>query len=48
MIAWPESLRNLSQFDPVLVIPGHGDQFDPGNIEETIQLLEAREIEGAW
>ncbi len=43
--AWPDSLRNLSQFDSVLVIPGHGNRFDPGNIEETIQLLEAGEFE---
>lgn len=37
--AWPDSVRNLSQFDFDLLVPGHGDRLDAGLIEHTIDLL---------
>jgi metallo-beta-lactamase class B len=41
--AWPVSLKSLEQFDADLVIPGHGDNFSPANIDETIEALENME-----
>jgi glyoxylase-like metal-dependent hydrolase (beta-lactamase superfamily II) len=38
---WPDSVRNLSQFDFDLLVPGHGDRLDPGLLEHTIDLLTA-------
>jgi metallo-beta-lactamase class B len=38
--AWPESVRNLSQFDFDILVPGHGDRLDPGSVEHTLKLLE--------
>ncbi|MBN1120001.1 MAG: MBL fold metallo-hydrolase [Anaerolineae bacterium] len=38
--AWPVSLKSLEQFDADLAIPGHGDNFNPENIAETIEALE--------
>lgn len=37
--AWPQSVRNLSRFDFDVLVPGHGDRFDPGLIEHTLNLL---------
>lgn len=39
VVAWPESVRNLSRFDFSLLVPGHGDRLDPGLLEHTIDLL---------
>jgi len=40
--AWPASVRNLSQFEFEIVIPGHGERFDPGLIDHTLALLEGQ------
>lgn len=37
--AWPESVSRLSQFDFDILIPGHGERFDPALLEETLTLL---------
>lgn len=37
--AWPESVRDLAQFDFDVLVPGHGDRLDPGLLEHTIDLL---------
>ena len=39
MEAWPDSVRNLSQFDFDVLVPGHGERLDPGLLEHTIDLL---------
>jgi hypothetical protein len=36
---WPESVRDLSQFDFAMLVPGHGDRLDPGLLEHTLDLL---------
>jgi metallo-beta-lactamase class B len=36
---WPEAVRKLLQFDAEFVVPGHGERFDPGIIQHTIDLL---------
>jgi metallo-beta-lactamase class B len=37
--AWPDSVRNLEQFDFEILVPGHGERLDPGLIEHTLNLL---------
>jgi metallo-beta-lactamase class B len=37
--AWPESVRDLAQFDFDVLVPGHGDRLDPGLLAHTIDLL---------
>ena len=39
LIAWPESVRNLKQFEFDILVPGHGERLDPGLIEHTLDLL---------
>ena len=36
---WPLAVRKLEQFDVDIVVPGHGDRFDAGLIQHTIDLL---------
>lgn len=38
--AWPDSVARLKQFEFEILVPGHGDRFDPGLLEHTIDLLE--------
>ena len=40
LLAWPQSVRNLLQFDAGTVVPGHGDRHEPILIHETIRLLD--------
>ncbi|MFN2153249.1 MAG: metallo-beta-lactamase [Anaerolineales bacterium] len=40
--AWPASVRNLSQFEFEIVVPGHGERLDPGLIDHTLALLEGQ------
>jgi metallo-beta-lactamase class B len=40
-MAWPESVRDLARFDFDVLVPGHGERFDPGLLEHTINLLVA-------
>jgi metallo-beta-lactamase class B len=37
---WPQSVRDLAQFEFDILVPGHGDRFDPGLIQHTLDLLE--------
>ena len=37
--AWPASVRDLTQFDFDVLVPGHGDRLDPGLLEHTLDLL---------
>lgn len=39
LAAWPESIRNLYQFDFEMVVPGHGDRLDSNLLEHTLDLL---------
>ena len=36
---WAQSLKNLSRFDPLWVVPGHGHRFDPGLLSDARKLL---------
>lgn len=42
MVAWPESVRKLKRFDVEIVVPGHGERFDPQLIEHTVGILSKR------
>lgn len=37
--AWPDSVRNLAQFEFDILVPGHGDRYDPGLLDHTLDLL---------
>jgi metallo-beta-lactamase class B len=39
MAAWPDSVRGLERFDVEVVVPGHGERFDPQLIAHTLELL---------
>lgn len=41
LAAWPDALRRIAQFNPEVLIPGHGDRFDPALIDHTLDLLAA-------
>jgi len=36
---WGDSIRDLRRFTPKVVIPGHGDRYDPGLLDHTLKLL---------
>lgn len=40
LAAWPESLRNLEQFEFEILVPGHGERIDPNLLDHTINLLD--------
>jgi glyoxylase-like metal-dependent hydrolase (beta-lactamase superfamily II) len=39
LAAWPEAMRRIASFDLEVLIPGHGDRFDPALIDHTLDLL---------
>ncbi len=39
MAKWPSSVRKLRAMKAAWVIPGHGERFDPGLIEHTLEVL---------
>jgi len=39
MDAWPDSVRRLKQFECDVLVPGHGDRYDPGLLDHTLALL---------
>jgi glyoxylase-like metal-dependent hydrolase (beta-lactamase superfamily II) len=39
--AWPKSVRKLERFEIEVLVPGHGDRFDLGLLNHTIDVLEA-------
>jgi metallo-beta-lactamase class B len=39
MKKWPDAIRNLQKYSTDVIVPGHGDRFDPGLIQHTLDLL---------
>ena len=39
LAAWPESVLKLEQFQYDILVPGHGERFDPSLLEHTLKLL---------
>jgi metallo-beta-lactamase class B len=37
--AWPDSVRKLARFEFDILVPGHGDRFDPELLDHTLDLL---------
>ena len=42
LAAWPDSVRQLQQFDYKILVPGHGSRLDPELIDHTLSLLAAQ------
>ncbi|MBN1429555.1 MAG: MBL fold metallo-hydrolase [Anaerolineae bacterium] len=40
MQAWPLSIRKLEQFNCDILVPGHGDRYDPELLRNTLDTLE--------
>lgn len=36
---WPEAVKFLQKYPVDVVVPGHGDRFDPGLLQHTLDLL---------
>jgi peptidoglycan-N-acetylglucosamine deacetylase len=39
--AYPDTVRRLQALEPAIVISGHGDRHDPGQLDNTLRLAEA-------
>lgn len=37
---WPEAVRKLQHLEVDVVVPGHGERWDPGLIQHTLDLLQ--------
>jgi metallo-beta-lactamase class B len=39
LASWPEAVRDLAHFDFDILVPGHGERYDPALLEHTVDLL---------
>lgn len=47
LASWPAVIRELQALDPLIVVPGHGDRLDPGQLADTLALLAKAQPEQA-